>query len=149
MAWLIWLGIAIAMLLIEAFTVDLIAVWFAVAGLINVVITAIFPELFYVWQILIFVLVATILLLSTRKMVKKFLKRRQDQETNLDLVVNHKGRVMEEINNDYETGAVKINGIVWSARSANGEIVEIDALVNVLKIKGNKLIVEKNNEKGE
>ena len=56
MAWLIWLGIAIAMLLIEAFTVDLIAVWFAVAGLINVVITAIFPELFYVWQILIFVL---------------------------------------------------------------------------------------------
>lgn len=149
MAWLIWLGIAIAMLLIEAFTVDLIAVWFAVAGLINVVITAIFPELFYVWQILIFVLVATILLLSTRKMVKKFLKRRQDQETNLDLVVNHKGRVMEEINNDYETGAVKINGIVWSARSANGEIVEIDALVNVLQIKGNKLIVEKNNEKGE
>ena len=82
-------------------------------------------------------------------MVKKFLKRRQDQETNLDLVVNHKGRVMEEINNDYETGAVKINGIVWSARSANGEIVEIDALVNVLQIKGNKLIVEKNNEKGE
>ena len=149
MAWLIWLGIAIAMLVVEAFTVDLIAIWFAVAGFVSVIITAIFPDLFYVWQILIFVVLSAVLVLSTRNMVKKFLKRKKDQETNLELVINHRGRVVDEINNDFERGEVKINGIVWSARTKNGEVVEKDALVTVLEIKGNKLIVEKFNEQGE
>jgi membrane protein implicated in regulation of membrane protease activity len=149
MAWLIWLGIAIAMLVVEAFTVDLIAIWFAVAGFVSVIITAIFPDLFYVWQILIFVVLSAVLVLSTRNMVKKFLKRKKDQETNLELVINHRGRVVDEIYNDFERGEVKINGIVWSARTKNGEVVEKDALVTVLEIRGNKLIVEKFNEKGE
>ena len=144
MAWLIWLGVAVALLVIEVLTVDLIAVWFALSALVMVIVTAIFPQMFFVWQLLIFIILTAVLLISTRKLVKGFLKRRKGQETNLELILNHQGRVVEEINNDLEVGAVKINGIVWSARSQKGETIAKDELVIVLEIKGNKLIVEKN-----
>ena len=142
MSWLIWLGVMIALIAVELFTVDLVAVWFALSALVMVIITAVFPEMFFVWQFCIFLVLSAALLLSTRKMVKRLMRRKKDQETNLELIVNHTGRVVEEINNDLELGAVKINGIVWSARSENGEIIAENKLVRILQIKGNKLIVE-------
>ena len=151
MSWLIWLGVMIVLIVVELITVDLVAVWFALASLLMVIITAIFPQMFFVWQFCIFLVVSTIAVLSTRKLVKKLMQRKKDQETNLELIVNHTGRVVEEIVNDLERGAVKINGIIWNARTENGETVAVDELVNVIQIKGNKLIVEKKNknEKGE
>lgn len=151
MSWLIWLGVMIVLIVVELITVDLVAVWFALASLLMVIITAIFPQMFFVWQFCIFLAVSTIAVLSTRKLVKKLMQRKKDQETNLELIVNHTGRVVEEIVNDLERGAVKINGIIWNARTENGETVAVDELVNVIQIKGNKLIVEKKNknEKGE
>lgn len=149
MAWLIWLGVMIILLVVELCTVDLVAVWFACSALVMVVITAIFPDLYFVWQFCIFLVVSTALILSTRKFVKKLLQRKKNQETNLELVVGHTGRVVEEINNDLESGAVKINGIIWSARSENGKKIFVETLVNILQINGNKLIVEEKKEDEE
>ena len=143
MSWLVWLGVALVTLGVELFTVELIAVWFACAGIIMVLITAIFPEMFFVWQICIFLALSTALLLSTRKLVKKLMQRRKDQETNLELIVNHTARVVEDIHNHLEEGAVKINGIIYSARSVAGESLSVGDLVTVVEIKGNKLIVTK------
>ena len=149
MAWLIWLGVAVGLLLIEFITVDMIAIWFAAASLVMVVVTAIFPDMFWVWQFCIFLAIAALLVLSTRKFVKKFMKHKKNQETNLELVINHTGRVVEKIDNDLEVGAVKINGVVWSARSENGEPIAADELITVLEIKGNKLIVVKKSNSKE
>ena len=143
MSWIIWLCVTLVLLGVEFFTVELIAVWFACSALVMVIITAIFPELFFVWQFCIFLALSTALLLSTRKLVKRLMRRKKDQETNLELIINHTGRVVEEINNDLEVGAVKINGIVWNARSSNGETIAENELVRILQIKGNKLLVEK------
>jgi membrane protein implicated in regulation of membrane protease activity len=71
------------------------------------------------------------------------MKRKSGQETNLELVVDNIARVVETIDNSREMGAGKINGLVWTARSVDGSIVEVDELVLVKEIKGNKLIVEK------
>lgn len=149
MSWIIWLCATLVLLGVEFFTVELIAVWFACSALVMVIITAIFPELFFVWQFCIFLVLATILLLSTRKIVKKLMVRKKDQETNLGLIINHTARVEEEIDNALEAGAVKINGIVYTARSENGEKVAVGESVTVVQIKGNKLIVIKNKQKGE
>ena len=64
--------------------------------------------------------------------------------TNLDAVIGETAVVVEEISNTEETGAVKIQGKVWSARSENGEVIEKDAIVSVVEIKGVKLICKKN-----
>ena len=149
MYWIIWLCFALVLLAIEFITIDLVAVWFALSSLILVLITAIFPNLQLVWQIVIFIALSATLLVSTRKLVNKLMQKRKDGETNLDLILNHKAIVIEEINNDLSLGAVRINGIVWNARSLNENIISDGALVKVVKIDGNKLIVEKINNQEE
>lgn len=143
MFWIIWIIAAVILLGIEFATVDFVAIWFGISAIVLTVLTAIFQELDFVWQLLIFVALATILLFATRPFVKKFLKRKDSQETNLELVLNHTGIVVEPINNDLSIGAVKINGLIWSARAFDNQEIEDGVLVVVKEIQGNKLIVER------
>ena len=139
----VWFGLALLFVVAELCTIDLVAVWFAISALILGVIAAIFTELQFGWQALIFVVLSFVLFLATRPFVKKFMKRRRGQETNLELVMGYTARVVETIDNSREAGAAKINGLVWTARSVDGSIIEVDELVVVKDIIGNKLIVEK------
>jgi membrane protein implicated in regulation of membrane protease activity len=139
----IWFIVAVAFLIIEALTVDLVSVWFAASALIMGVVAAIFPELDVWWGIGIFVALSFVLVLSTRKLVKKFFKRKKGQETNLELNIGHTAIVVEEIDNLHEKGSVKINGLIWTARSENGEVIEEGALVVFKSISGNKAFVER------
>ena len=139
-----WFGLALLLFITELCTIDLVAVWFAVSALILGIVAAIFGGLHFGWQALIFVVLSAALFLATRPFVKKFMKRKKGQETNLELIVGNTARVVEKIENDRETGAVKINGLVWTARSEDGAVMEEDELVIVKEIKGNKLIVGKN-----
>ena len=51
---------------------------------------------------------------------------------------------MEEINNIAETGAVKADGKLWTARSVSEDVIIPEGSeVNILKIEGVKLIVNK------
>lgn len=146
MYWLMWLCLAVVLIVIEIATIDLVAVWFALSSLIMVIITAICPTMNLIWQIVIFVALSLALLLSTRKLVKRLMQKHKEQETNLELILNHSGIVIEDINNDLAVGSVKINGIIWSARSEDGSVILQDTLVLVKKIDGNKLIVEVKNK---
>ena len=139
----IWFGIAVVLLTVELATVDLVAIWLALSALVMGVIAGIATELHIVWQVAIFVALSAGLLVGTRPLVKKFLRRRKNTDTNLELVIGHKAIVVEEINNDLSVGAVRINGLVWTARSLDGSIIEKDTLVLVKEIQGNKAIVNK------
>ena len=143
MWWILWLCLAVVLLLIELVAVELVSVWFSAAALVVSVIVAIFPGLHWGWQIFIFALISTVLVILTRPLVKKILKRREGQETNLELILNHTGIVEEKIDNDFSAGAVKINGLTWSARSKDSSVIEKGELVVVEQIVGNKLIVTK------
>ena len=145
MEWMwVWFGLALAFLVAELCTIDLVAVWFAIAAAILGILAAIFTELQIGWQALIFIVLSTGLFMATRPFVKKFMKRKEGQETNLELIVGNTARVVETIENSRETGAVKINGLIWAARTVDGSVLEVDELALVKEIKGNKLIVEKN-----
>lgn len=144
--WVLWIGLAVVLFIVELTTTDLVAVWFALASLVLAIVTAIFSKLSVVWQVVIFVALSALLVILTRRFVRKLLQRRKDQETNLELVVNHTAMVVEDIDNDREAGAIKINGLIWSARSADGEKIDKEALVTVCEIKGNKAIVVKKQE---
>ncbi len=143
MQWAIWLALTVALLVVELSTVQLISVWFAVGGIVTTIISAIFPQLALYWQITIFVVVSVGLLLSTRKLVKKFIKRTDEQKTNLELHIGKSAVVEEEIDNISGKGAVRVNGVTWSARSENDEKIPKDEIVTIKKITGNKMIVSK------
>lgn len=143
MDWMwLWFGLAVTLFAVELCTVDLVSVWFAIASLAVGVVAAIFPQLHIVWQLAVFVALSTLLFVATRPFVKRFMKRKKGQETNLDLVLGSTARVTERIENDRESGAVKVGGLIWTARSVDGKVIEVDALVTVKEIKGNKLFVE-------
>ena len=136
-----WFALAVVLVVVELSTTQLVSIWLAASAAVTAVLTAIFPALGVQWQILIFVFLSAVLLVSTRKLVKKFMKRTKDQETNLELYIDKVVAVTEEIDNIKDTGAIKMNGIIWTARSLDGTVIPKDEYVLVKKIQGNKVIV--------
>ena len=142
MMW-VWFGITVALIITEVATIELVAVWFALSSLVTGIVAGCAPSLSIVWQIVIFVSASVVLLFATRPLVKRLMRKKKGTETNLDLLLGSKALVLEDIRNDYGTGTVKINGIVWTARSADGTDIEKDTFVIIKEIQGNKVLVEK------
>lgn len=144
MAW-VWLVLAVVLLIIEASTVQLICVWFSASALVTAIVTLIFENLGFgvPWQILVFAVLSVLLLAFTRKFVKKFLyKKSSEKETNLELFIGKEAIVTEDIDNIKNEGAIKINGLVWSAKSIDGNPIKKDEIVIFKEINGNKAVVE-------
>ena len=149
MAW-VWLSLAIALFVTELSTTQLVSIWFATGAALTAIVTGIVNSsggsLPLLWQCMIFVLASGIMLASTRKLVKRMQSKNDGQKTNLELNINKTAVVTEQIDNDKAQGAIKINGLVWSARSLDGSVIEKDELVIFKEINGNKaLVVKKEN----
>ncbi len=136
-----WAVTFVALVIVEAMTAQLVTIWFAVGSL-----AALISQLFgaQVWvQWLVFVVVTSIVLAITRPLVKKY-SRPKIQPTNADRCIGQTAVVTEEIDNLAGKGAVKVGGIVWTARSDTDEKISENEAVTVIKIDGVKLIVKKN-----
>ncbi|MBE6828566.1 MAG: NfeD family protein [Ruminococcaceae bacterium] len=139
----IWVVLLIGFSVIEAVTVQLVSVWFAVGSL-----AALIASLFkvgVVGQLVIFLVVSIICFIITRPLVKRF-SQNKIQSTNADRCIGQTAVVTEEIDNIKASGQVKVNGNIWTARSENGEIIPVDSMVTVIKIEGVKLIVKTEKE---
>lgn len=134
----IWTGLLILFAVIEAVTVQLVSIWFAVGSLAAVI--ASFFGVSTNIQLVIFVAVSAVCFVITRPLVKKF-STSKIQSTNADRCIGQTAIVVEEIDNLNAKGQVKADGKIWSARSSNDEIIERDTMVTVEKIEGVKLIV--------
>ena len=137
---IIWLVIAVVMGVTEACTVQLVSVWFAI-GSAAACITSLFTDQIYI-QVIVFVVVTAIALAVTRPLVKK-LKRKRPEATNADRYIGKSAVVVEAINNDHAKGLVKVDNEKWTARSADGQLIEPGDRVVVTAIEGVKLIVSK------
>lgn len=135
MVW-IWLVIIIFLIFLEAITVDLVTIWYIVSALVALLLS-LFIDSFFI-QFLIFVLLGTLLLVTTRKQLVKLIGKK-DEKTNLDRVVGMNGIVTEEIDKN-KIGAVKVDGKEWTAVS--NKKISKDSVVKVLSIEGVKLKVE-------
>ena len=144
MVWF-WLSLTIALVVVELSTTQLVSIWLAIAAAITAILTAIVASfggnLPLVWQIIIFVASSATLLALTRKFVKKFLKKSKNQETNLELNLDKVAVVTEKIDNVQGKGAIKINGLIWTARSLDDTVIEAEELVIFKEIRGNTAYV--------
>ncbi len=139
MAVLIWLGLLVLFLVVEAAClVHLVCIWFAVGALAAAVVAMLHGA---VWlQIGVFFAVSGALLALLWPVVKKFVNPRLTA-TNVDSVIGQQGYVTGEIDNLNARGTVKIAGMEWTARSANGHTIPEGAVVKVDRIEGVKAIV--------
>lgn len=138
--YLIFWGVAvIAFSLVEAATVGLVSIWFAI-GSGAALIAALFGADLWV-QTVIFLAVSVISFVFVRKYaVKSFSGRKND--TDIDRIVGTEVLITEEVNNKENSGKTKINDVEWRVKSDNGEIIPQGKSAIVEKIEGVSLIVK-------
>lgn len=134
-----WLAAFIVFAIGEAVTVGLVSIWFAVGALAALFATALGAGLWL--QIAVFLGVSALALALFKPLSSKFLKPRLSA-TNADRVIGSAALVTETIDNTQAQGQVRVNGQIWSARSAQDVVIPAGADVRVLRIEGVKVIVE-------
>ncbi len=145
MMWM-WFALAILLLVVELVTTQFVSIWFSASALVTGLIVAIFDEMHLIWQIVIFVCLSIGTLIATKPLVRKITTKSKDAKTNLELNIGKTAIVTEKIDNIKETGAVKVNGLVWTARSDDDSVIEEGEVVIFKQVSGNKAIVSKNKE---
>ena len=136
----VWMAVIILCVAIEEFTLDLSAIWFAVGGVAALIAASLSLEVSA--QLVIFVLFSAALLALVRPFCRKFLKTK-NEPTNADRIIGETAIVTEKIDNIHETGAVKIMGATWTARSGDDSVIEEGVAVKVVAIHGVKAMVQK------
>lgn len=135
----VWLGLIVAFIAVEAATVNLVSIWFiggSVAGLVCAILGA--PTLL---QFAVFILVSALLLALLRPLLKKYL-RVKPSRTNADRLLGQEALVTEDIDNLRETGAIRINGVLWTAKSADDTQIPSGSRVVIARIEGAKVYVK-------
>ena len=141
---IVWLGLVVILLLTEALTMGLTTIWFAGGALLAFVVALCGGPV--PLQIGVFIVVSMLMLIFTRPAATKFMNQKIEK-TNVDSMVGKTGVVTEAIHNLQGVGRVEVNGVDWTARTADEQqILEKDTVVKILKVDGVKLIVERKME---
>ena len=135
----VWLAVIIISVAVETFTFALCGIWFAVGGVAALIAASLSVGLIGQWVV--FIVFSALLLVLVRPFCRRFLGNRQ-QATNADRIIGQTAVVVEPIDNILETGAVKIYGKVWTARSTANDQIPIGSKVRVVEIRGVKAIVK-------
>ena len=88
----VWLLMAVLLGILEAATIQLVAIWFAIGSVAAV--PAALMGLSFFWQVVVFLAVSLFCLVLTRPLMKKFLRVRPTR-TNADSLVGMIGVVVE------------------------------------------------------
>ena len=142
--WVVWLILVIVFAAIEAATLGLATVWFAIGAGVAMVMDLCGAPL--VAQIITMIVVSIISFIVCFIWIRPKIDRKGKvvEPTNADRVIGKEGIVIKEINPIDGKGQIKVMGQVWSAK-ADTAIAE-DKKVKVLSMEGVKLVVEEINE---
>ena len=143
--WIIWLAVFALAVVIEASGPNLVSIWFAVGSLVSLIISFI-PGVAWWVQVIVFVVLSVVSFIALRPIFKRFMKHSLFN-TNIDSYTGKKGIVVEEITL-LNPGSVKIGDVKWSSIPLDEkEKFNVNDVVEVVAISGNKLIVKKVEEK--
>ena len=123
-----WVAVTIICVVIESLTLALTTIWFGISAFVLVFLA--FTPLPFVAQVFIFVALALVLLIFTRPVVKKKLSQKQIA-TNYERVIGQIAVVTKKIT-ALDKGAIKINGMEWTAAVKEDLVLE----------RGSKCIIE-------
>ncbi len=136
---IIWLAVFVVLVVFEAATMGLFTIWFA-GGALVAFLVSLFVDMWVV-QMIVFLIVSFLLLYFTRPVaMRKFNSKRL--KTNVEDISGREAKVTEVVDNFNGTGAAVLNGLEWSARSAEDSVViPVGERVTVQEVRGVKLIV--------
>ena len=139
----IWLAVIAAGLLLEAVEAGtLVTIWFSVGAVVPLIMS--FFNVSGVWyiilQIIIFGITTILCLIFLRRVARKTLLKNSKGKTNMDLFV---GKVVKISRIDGEIEYIKLNGVEYRAITEDSQSFTIGEKVKILKVSGNKIVVEK------
>ncbi|HLR58731.1 MAG TPA: NfeD family protein [Beutenbergiaceae bacterium] len=139
MGWLWWVGLALALGVIEMLTVDLMFLMLGGGALAGAIVGALGAPLWA--QVLVAVAVAGLLLFIVRPLAKRRLEAHTPKAaTGAAAHVGRTATVVADVTQ--RAGRVKLHGEVWTARSADpGVVLPIGATVEVIRIDGATAVV--------
>ena len=146
LAGIVWIAILIVMVIIEIITLGLTTIWFAGGALVAFIAGLLGADI--PLQVTLFVVVSLVLLAGTRPFAVKFLNKNRTR-TNSESLIGATGIVLADIDNLHATGQVQVNGLEWTARSADDTRIGKGKEVLIQEISGVKLIVKEKREMEE
>ena len=135
---ILWLVLMVVFLAVEAATVSMVSLWFAVSAL-AALLAALLGGPGWL-QCTLFLVISAVLLALLRPLVKRYISP-GITATNVDSVVGTTGLVTVAIDNVSAAGQVKLGAMEWTARSTSGQPIPVGTLVKVDRIEGVKAFV--------
>ena len=140
MDWIwIWVAVVAVSLVVEFTTMEMVSLWTAIGGIIALVLAAL--DVCVEAQLIVFFIISIVLVLTLRKVALKYLLKNSDTKTGTDRIVGNSYKLITSITDD-EPGTLKVNDIIWWAKSKDGAPISAGNVVEVVELKGNKLIVK-------
>ena len=138
--WQIWLIAAGIFFIVEIATVGFLVFWFGISALVAMISSFFISDVYI--QAIIFLVTSSLLIVLTKPLVNKFMKKDKSVATNAYSIIGRTGIVTKEINSVLGTGQVKIGGEVWSAKIKTAETIPVGTEITVIEIDGVKAVVE-------
>lgn len=140
---IVWVAIILGGIAIEVATLNLVSIWFAIGAIAGFLALTLGAN--FIIQLIIFAVVSAIMLCLIRPLTTELLKPK-GAKTNADRIIGEPALVTESISNEKSQGQIKVFGQIWSAKSADGTLINRGEIVKILSISGVKAIVEPINE---
>ncbi len=136
--WWIWIILAAVFVVGEIFTAAFFLLWFGVGAAVAGVLALLGASM--ASQLGAFIVVSFTLFAVSRKFADRFTKQ-QPPGIGADRFIGEPCIVLEEIDNDKNTGRVRMDREEWRAESESGKVITVGTRVVVTRISGTHLVV--------
>lgn len=131
-----WIAVAAVFVILEVMSMAFAAMYFAIGAGAAALVAWFEGEL--MWQLLAFSVTGVVLMAVTRPLLKGKLESPQIA-TNVERMIGKGGIVTIPIDNDANTGQIRVGTEYWTARVADGapdQVIPVDARVTVQAVEG-------------
>ena len=141
-AWLFWLIVMIICLILEVISFNKTTIWFAAGSLAGLLLDLAGVSAWI--QVPVMIVLSVALLLFYIYFLKPRFGRKSQEivPTNADQLIGQDALVIESIDPTAGTGLVRSHGQVWSADSADGQLIPSGTLTTIVEIRGVKAVVK-------
>ncbi|NQW29715.1 MAG: NfeD family protein [Ignavibacteria bacterium] len=138
----LWLVTAIILFILEIVTPGFVLANFGVASIAAATAAWLGGDLTV--QVIVFVITCVVSFFTVRPILHKMLYKGKDTTvpTGTDAIVGRIARVTERIPASPEAGRVQVDGDSWRALSADGQPVETDKTVRIMRVDSTNVIVK-------
>lgn len=132
-----WFILAVIFAVIEACTMALTTIWFAIASVIMAFVA--FLPIPFRYQLLLFIVISAVLFVFLRKISVQWFSKKKEK-TNVEAMAGKTALVTKKITK-FEKGEIKVDGIVWTAKTESDSELNKNTECIIERIEGVTAVV--------